>query len=112
MKLQEEPHTYKIQLISDEIVDDVLDLLPTDRIVRFSAHDSNVQLPSPGLLRVHAIIARILHDSGLLVEIEEESPEEYDDLHALAPDGSTDVSKPFRGRSLGALSRGSGDIER
>jgi hypothetical protein len=32
MKLQEEPHTYKIQLISDEISDDVLDTLPADRI--------------------------------------------------------------------------------
>jgi hypothetical protein len=96
MKLQEEPHTYKIQLIADEIVDDVLDKLPADRIVRFSARDSNIRLPCPGLLRVHATIARILHDSGMLAEIEKQSLEEYHDLHALAPDGSTDVSEAFQ----------------
>jgi hypothetical protein len=65
-------------------------------IVRSKARDSNFPLPCPGLLQVHAMIARILYDSGMLAEIDKEGLEEYDDLHALAPDGSTNVSMAFQ----------------
>lgn len=72
---------------------EVAPFLPQDRIVRFRDHTNGVTpLPDPYLLRVHLIIAEILHASGL-AEILNEFFYDYDSLRGLASDGSTNL--PF-----------------
>jgi len=49
-------------------------------------------LPSPELLRLHAAVARVLHNSGLARFIDDVH-EDRDMTHGLAGDGSTPISR-------------------
>ena len=60
-----------------------------ERIVEFKKH-SDMALPDPVLLETHALIARILHASGM-ADIIDEVQEKRDSMRCLAPDGTTDV---------------------
>ena len=64
--------------------------------IRFSNRDTNarfpIDLPHPALLRVHHAIAEILHASGAGKMIED-ILEEFEEIHQLESNGSTDVEK-------------------
>ncbi|KAF8244646.1 hypothetical protein K440DRAFT_7592 [Wilcoxina mikolae CBS 423.85] len=73
--------------------------LPAGGIVRFSSHDPMIRLPCRGLLGVHASIAHILQESGMLPKINE-GLRLREELCSLAPDGSTGVSDVWWGRFM------------
>lgn len=64
--------------------------LPPDRLITFTSHEPRYDLPSPIILEVHAVIARILHATGMGARIED-ILREREEMKFLASDGSTDV---------------------
>lgn len=83
-------------------------MLPSQ--VRFVAHDDRYELPSPELLKIHAIIARILHASGKGEQIDK-ILRDRGDIAALAKDGSTDLAALLAATTLGALESRPRDAE-
>ncbi|KAJ5723431.1 hypothetical protein N7488_001466 [Penicillium malachiteum] len=78
--------------------------------VTFISHDQRYELPSPELLRVHAIVARIFHACGAAEQIEKA----LCDLRGhrlLARDGSTDISSMLAATTLGILGSRAGNVQ-
>lgn len=88
----------------------VLDYLPEK--VTFKCHNSNSPsaLPSPGLLKIHATIARIFHASGAAESIEK-AIRDLEEKAPLAKDGSSDISAMLAATSLGVLGSRAGNVQ-
>ncbi|KAL1962506.1 hypothetical protein VTN77DRAFT_9627 [Rasamsonia byssochlamydoides] len=84
----EREHVYQIKNYNPR--SDVKKHLPSSGIVAFTNYDPQYELPSPILLEVHAVIARILHATGKGEEADR-LLEEKDKIGVLAKDGSTNV---------------------
>ncbi|KAJ5734493.1 hypothetical protein N7493_003279 [Penicillium malachiteum] len=98
-----QPNRYRIQNYRPRMATE----LP--QTVTFSSYDQRYELPSPDLLKVHAIIARIFHVCGAAEQIEKA----LCDLGAhrlLARDGSTDISSMLAATTLGVLGSRAGNI--
>lgn len=64
---------------------------PSSMRVTFFANGTDVPLPNPRLLEVHAAIARVLHASGS-AEYIDKVLRDREDIRCLATDGSTDIA--------------------
>ena len=64
--------------------------LPSDGYVTFTAHDGRYPLPDEKLLAVHAVVAAILHASGM-AEVIDRILQDRDETPYLAADGSTPI---------------------
>lgn len=62
-----------------------------ERIVRFEKH-TDLDLPSPELLEIHAVLAKILHASGM-GEYIEKVIQDRSEIGHFATDGSTDIRR-------------------
>lgn len=90
------PHTYRLKNYDPSLINN----LPS--MITFECHDSQHALPSPELLKVHAIIARILHASGLADYIDE-LVRDRGQTAVLAKDGSSDIAALLAATSLSVL---------
>ncbi|KAJ9388363.1 hypothetical protein DTO063F5_2694 [Paecilomyces variotii] len=64
--------------------------LPANNKILFTQHDSRYAMPSPELLRIHAIIAKVLRASGQ-AEYIDKILQDRDNTGVLATDGSSNV---------------------
>ncbi len=64
--------------------------LPKDGIITFTAHSPHYSLPNRNLLRAHAVVAKILHVTGM-GELIDEVFQKQQDIRCFAPDGTTNV---------------------
>jgi hypothetical protein len=92
----ERQHTYSLKNYQPQLIHN----LPS--MVTFESHDSQHALPSPELLNVHAIIARILRASGL-AEYIEKMVRDRGKTAILAKDGSSDIAALLAATSLSVL---------
>lgn len=99
-----QPHKYRIQNYRPRIQ------LHLPRTVAFNWYDQRYDLPSPELLKVHAIIARIFHASGA-AEYIEKALRDLGEHCVLAKDGSTDISSMLAATTLGVLSSRTGNVQ-
>ncbi|KAJ5971551.1 uncharacterized protein N7479_001469 [Penicillium vulpinum] len=99
-----QPHKYRIQNYRPRLR---LDLPQT---VEFNWYDQRYDLPSPELLKIHAIVARIFHASGAAEQIDK-ALRDLGDHCALAKDGSTDISSMLAATTLGVLGSHAGSIQ-
>ncbi|KAJ5104289.1 hypothetical protein NUU61_001636 [Penicillium alfredii] len=97
-------HTYTLKNYKPRLLDD----LPES--VTFTRHNSHFSLPSPGLLKIHATIARIFHASGAAEPIEK-AIRDLGETALLAKDGSSDISAMLAATSLGVLGSRAGNIQ-
>jgi hypothetical protein len=88
-------HTYSLKDYEPQLIRN----LPS--MVTFECHDSQHALPSPELLNVHAIIARILCASGLAEYIDEVVLDRK--TAVLAKDGSSGIAAILAATSLSVL---------
>jgi hypothetical protein len=61
------------------------------RIVNFASHSGD-ELPSSELLRMHAVLCKILHATGMGAYIKRVI-DEREDIRCLAEDGTSDISR-------------------
>lgn len=92
----ERQHTYRLKNYKPQLIRN----LPS--MVTFECHDSHHALPSPELLKVHAIIVRIFHASGLAGYIDK-VVRDRGRTAALAEDGSSDIAALLAATSLSVL---------
>lgn len=95
-------HTYRIQNYTPR-KPAVTNLLPASGLVTFVNHSTSHELPSPALLEFHAIIARILHATGKVEQVDK-LQRDKGDVGFLARDVSTDVAALLSATSLAPLS--------
>ncbi|KAJ5124345.1 uncharacterized protein N7515_008170 [Penicillium bovifimosum] len=93
------PHTYRLQNYAPNL-GWLARFLPAT--VEFNSYDERYDLPSPELLKVHAIIARIFHASGAAESIEK-ALRDLGEHSMLTRDGSTDISSMLAATTLGVL---------
>ena len=77
----------------------------------FKWYDQRYDLPSPELLEVHAIIARIFHTSGVAERVEKALRDLEEHSGGLAKDGSTDVSSMLAATIIGVLGSRAGGVQ-
>ncbi|CAI7594961.1 unnamed protein product [Penicillium viridicatum] len=99
-------HKYRIQIYRPRIYQ--LQHLP--RTVTFNQYDQRYDLPSPELLKVHAIIARIFHTSSVAENVEK-ALRDLAEHCMLAKDGSTDISSMLAVTTLGVLGSRAGNVQ-
>lgn len=71
---------------------------------------TDLKLPSAGLLKVHATLAKILHASGAAKTIEKKL-EDLDTTAVLANDGSSDIAGMLAMTSIGILGSRVGNVQ-
>lgn len=81
------------------------------RTVTFKWYDQRYDLPSPELLEVHAIIARIFHTSGVAERVEKALRDLEEYCGGLAKDGSTDVSSMLAATTIGSCPQSADGLE-
>ncbi|OQD62410.1 hypothetical protein PENPOL_c012G10814 [Penicillium polonicum] len=101
-----QPHKYRIQIYRPRIYQ--LQHLP--RTVTFNQYDQRYHLPSPELLKVHAIIARIFHTSSIAENVEK-ALRDLAEHCMLAKDGSTDIASMLAVTTLGVLGSRAGNVQ-
>lgn len=98
----DQTHEYKIKNYKPNHKDTWI-LKERDNKVKFVNHDSRYELPDPILLETHAIIARILHATGKIEQVDR-LQDKKDSIGVLAADGSTDIAALLSVTSLSVLS--------
>lgn len=86
----ETEHQYRIKLFSG-FPDAYEFFLPSSGMVTFTSQDNRFRLPEPGLLAIHAAIAKILHATGR-GEIVDKILRDYKATRVLSRDGRSDIS--------------------
>lgn len=99
-----QPHRYRIQNYRPRMQ------INLPRTVAFNWYDQRYDLPSPELLKVHAIVARIFHASGA-AEYVEKALRDLGEHRMLAKDGSTDISSMLAATTLGVLGSHAGNVQ-
>lgn len=77
--------------------------------VTFHSYDQRYPLPSPELLKVYAILARIFHESGA-AEMIRQALCDIREHRVLAKDGSTDISSMLAVTTLRVLGSRTGNV--
>ncbi|GAD97150.1 sterol glucosyltransferase [Paecilomyces variotii No. 5] len=108
-----QPHEYTIKNDKPNLADIWL-IEWTGYRIKFVNHNTPYDLPDPILLETHAIIARILHATGMAEQIDRLQYKKSDS-HALAGDGTDgridlDLDSPAC-RAIGALVRPSSEVQ-
>jgi hypothetical protein len=84
--------------------------IPLPRTVVFNWYDQRYDLPSPELLKVHAIVARIFHASGAGEQINK-ALYDLERHRMLANDGITDISSILATTTLDVLGSRAGNVQ-